>query len=340
MASDSRAGVTRRTCGCPRSLIELCCCPEESDTSRKRGVDGFRRADAWRIDEAPPGGSYWATWSISGDEMNLLTDHPWRLAGQTHWLTNPSSSNFFGDEPPVSPGGTVDPDRKDYFPKSADDVSSKPPKSAPFQNYRRELSAADSPNIPSISQDPPTAPLAQVAPWGSNEHSPSPATAMLPPSRSFFDEPRERARSSHSKRPSTSRTDTSDSLEPWRNRHDRRPSVASEATANSQASSEKTTGTKPKRKLTGVFGGEDHRSSQPYSDKTLSSSNISLRTRTNSVQTKDEGRVSPTSSRPRTPLPSSDVVPWVFQDFQVRRFDFRSLNMSRRREPSCCGSTP
>ena len=243
-----------------------------------------------------------------------------------------SRSNFFGDEPPVSPGGTVDSDRKDYFPKSADDAPSKPPKSAPFQNYRKELSAADSPNIPTTPQDPPTAPLAQVAPWASNEHSPSPATAMLPPSRNFFDEPRERARSSHSKRPSTSRTDTSDSLEPWRSRHDRRPSIASEATANSQASSEKTSGTKPKaRKLTGIFGGEDHRGSHPYSDKTLSSSNISLRTRTNSIQTKDDGRVSPTSSRPRTPLPSSDVTPWVFQDFQVRPIGFHVLDMSRRR---------
>ena len=78
-------------------------------------------------------------------------------------LTDARSTSFFGDDPPVSPG--TDPSCKDYFPKSANDAVSKEPKTAhPFHNYRRELSVANSPNIPSINQDPPTPPICPIPP--------------------------------------------------------------------------------------------------------------------------------------------------------------------------------
>ena len=233
----------------------------------------------------------------------------------------------FDDDSPVSPG-TVALSDSNYF-SAKPDV---PPKSRTsgtkgFRESRKDLRTHDQPshNIPAISKDPPSAPMAEIAPWAADSTSNMPSTAMLPPSRSFFDDSTDEGPSSPVLRPDTARTDTSDSLEAhWRD-EDRRPSVASATTVGSQESSFRSGGNKNsyRKKLAGFFGEDvDGANSQRSSDSNVPppSARPFLRTRNNSVQTNnaDTRPVSPSSSRPRTPAPSSDVVPWMFQDFKVR----------------------
>ena len=184
---------------------------------------------------------------------------------------------------------------------------------APFQNYRQELVAADSPNIPSISRDPPSAPLAHAVPWA-NKSSTMPSTALLPPARGFFDDGSE---TMQPRRPDTARTDTSESLDgPWIG-DNRRPSVASSTTVGSQNSIDRA-GSKSRTKSENKLGGEDARS------KGGRAQSVSVHTgkvRHSSVHLRGEdGKpASPSVSRPRTPQAqaSSDVAPWAFQDYQV-----------------------
>ena len=191
------------------------------------------------------------------------------------------------------------------------------PVTAPFQNYRQELMAADSPNIPSISRDPPSAPLAHAVPWA-NESSMMPSTALLPPARGFFDDGPETA---YPRRPDTARTDTSESYDaPW-NGDNRRPSVASSTTVGSQNSVERAGSKSRAKKIGGKLGSDDARSN---GERSYSISAHSVKNRNNSIHLRGEdGRpASPSSSRPRTPQTqaqaSSDVAPWAFQDYQVR----------------------
>ncbi|MCJ1358070.1 MAG: cysteinyl-tRNA synthetase [Icmadophila ericetorum] len=198
-----------------------------------------------------------------------------------------------------------------------------------FRNYRKELALVDNAgggNVPSVAREPPTAPIAQIAPWAI-ESMTLPATASLPPLRSFFDDSDSVHQLSPSYRPSTSRTGTSDIMEsPWPE-DERRPSVASSTTVGSQESSSKASIGKGSyhKKLAGFFGEDFDVRSSPQSSSTSiptlgrENSNNTHRTRNNSVQTTYDGRpISPASSRPRTPLPvpSSDVVPWIFQDYK------------------------
>ena len=200
-----------------------------------------------------------------------------------------------------------------------------------YLDYRKDNSVG---NLPCIARDPPSAPLSQVAPWAT-EPSTMPSTALLPPSRSFFDDSNDNLQVSPSYLPATARNGVSDSADvPWQD-VERRPSIASATTLGSQDSSSKTSGGKGSynKKLATFFGedvsginGRDSRKGSEFSIPPLAPrehSSHSLRTRNNSIQSNQfDGRpVSPTDSRPRTPQPpSSDVVPWVFQDFKVRLF--------------------
>jgi adenylate cyclase len=106
---------------------------------------------------------------------------------------------------------------------------------------------------------------------------------------------------------------------------DRRPSVAS-ATTVSSSGSKSSIGRGFHKQLRGFFGDEFPGDSRQGSDTSLTTStqfrddtqsSRSIRNRNNSVNSRP---TSPTSSRPRTPLPSSEVTPWDFQDFKVRGF--------------------
>ncbi|MCJ1413801.1 cysteinyl-tRNA synthetase [Xylographa parallela] len=228
--------------------------------------------------------------------------------------------HVFEDDSPVSPG-TVGHTGPNYF----SSPPSVPPKdrgmTGTFRDYRRELAGAvdnSTGNIPSISREPPSAPLAQIAPWAS-ESSLMPSTAMLPPARSFFDDGDDDL-PSPSFGPDTARTDTSDSIDTLWHGDERRPSVASASTMGSQDSSIRAGGGKAsyQKKLAGFFGEDvSGRTSQQGSDSSIPASVHSSRKRNNSFQTNNTERArvaSPASSRPLTPLPSSEIVPWMFQD--------------------------
>ncbi|KAI9701820.1 MAG: cysteinyl-tRNA synthetase [Candelina mexicana] len=198
-----------------------------------------------------------------------------------------------------------------------------------FRNYRRDLSVLDTSggSVPSISRNPPTAtsvtgPRRQWGPYNNPTVMPSSAlpgsfeesTENLPPFR-----------------PGTGRTAASDSPDMgyYGDGSDRRPSIASATTVSSTGS--KSSVSKPiskSKKLQGFFGedfaGRDSRrgsatSLQPYGTRRRDTSSHSQRDRNNSQSTTYacEGRTaSPNGSRPRTPAPSSDVVPFLYQNFQ------------------------
>lgn len=106
---------------------------------------------------------------------------------------------------------------------------------------------------------------------------------------------------------------------------ERRPSVASIATASSQGS-QSSVGMGFHRKLHSFFGDEyrERASPQPLETNQLTSTNGGRSSsqshhRNNSIATTStaEGRTTPPSSRPRTPVPSSEVTPWLYQDSEV-----------------------
>ncbi len=196
-----------------------------------------------------------------------------------------------------------------------------------FGNYRRDLSALETSggNIPPISRIPPTAAtsITQIAPWASD-------STVMPSSAfpgSFFDDSTENLQLSPFFRPGTGRTGTSDSPDVAYYGDERRPSVTSATTVSSQGSRSSTSRGGFHKKLPGFFG-EDFPGYEGHSQGSQTSltanggrelSAHSQRDRNNSVYTNNtDGRPgSPATSRPRTPLPSSDVIPWVFQDPQV-----------------------
>jgi adenylate cyclase len=220
------------------------------------------------------------------------------------------------DDSAVSPG-TVEPTGSSYF-KPVPEVPPKDNTKSPFGDYRRDLGAIDHPgsNVPTISREPPSAPLTHTIPW-TTESTNMPASALLPPRGTFYDD----SDSLHQSSPTLRRVETAESIDaPWHG-DDRRPSVASSETFGSQESGVRGGLTTYHKKFAGFFG-EDPvgRSFKQSSETTLASgSTLSLRARNNSVRTGDGRGVSPTSSRPRTPLPSSEVTPWIFQNFNVSR---------------------
>ena len=117
---------------------------------------------------------------------------------------------------------------------------------------------------------------------------------------------------------------------------DRRPSIAS-ATTVSSTGSKNSIGGRVHKKLQGFFGEDvsgvvsssEGRSSSRQNSETSSMQNgqlppfapggASVRNRNNSMndQILRSGPPSPSNSRPRTPQPSHEVTPWVFQDPEV-----------------------
>jgi adenylate cyclase len=223
-----------------------------------------------------------------------------------------------------------------------------------FANYRRDLAVLDTSGggrIPQIQQIPPTAasPPSQVSPW-SNSHAANAAHSNMYQT-SFFNDSNDNIPqlSPGYNRPGTGRTGnttTSDSPDIGYFNDERRPSVASVTTASSTGSKSSVVRAGLHKKLQGFFGddystrdGSETSLPQPGSGKVRRSQSYSRQQdRKASTRTEDSGREqSPARSRPRTPVPSSDVVPFLYQDskvshpssqpaFPTRHFALRPIN--------------
>ena len=171
------------------------------------------------------------------------------------------------------------------------------------------------------------APDAQIAPWLSP--GPPDSRGISIDGKAFDEKHGKGQNQSPSARPDTRASDFAD---PMFYGNERRPSMASATTISSQNSTPiSRASTNHHRKIAGFFG-DDGQDSSRSSDTSVmtsgqrdhSASSQSRKNRHNSVQTNGtDGRpTSPPSSRPRSPLPSSDVTPWLFQDFKVSPRDY------------------
>jgi adenylate cyclase len=194
-----------------------------------------------------------------------------------------------------------------------------------YMNAAGGLSATASRYRPSMGPS-----NAQVAPWASDALA---TNAGGLPSGSFFDDGPGRLPASPSFRPDTARTGASDSPDPLFFGDERRPSMASATTVSSSNSNPRASVGRSTRhmKIANIFGDDGHDSSRGSDTNILATghrdqlSSHSCRDRNNSINTINNDRrpISPASSRPRTPVPSSDVTPWLFQDFKVSLVSFR-----------------
>lgn len=132
-------------------------------------------------------------------------------------------------------------------------------------------------------------------------------------------------------RPGTGQTGNSDSPDHTFRSEERRPSMTSATTVSSQNSWSKSIANRSgTNKKIAPYLHDDSRGSTRSSDVSIPSTLQREQTsssRHNSVHISytDGGPASPTSSRPLTPLPSSEVTPWVFQEFKVSFYTLSSL---------------
>ena len=197
--------------------------------------------------------------------------------------------------------------------------------SGTIHDISRDATALDSSRtqLPSFSHRPPSDQAANrdIAPWA-NEALGSSGDIQ---SGAFFENNGRHQRPS-SFRPDTSRSGASDSPDPMFCGDERRPSMVSATSVSSQNSGSRTNNVRgaQHKKLAGIFATEGRESSRS-SDTSIATtskrdhSESSYTGRNNSVYTQNSMDGPPTSassSRPRTP-PSSDVTPWLFQDFKV-----------------------
>lgn len=236
-------------------------------------------------------------------------------------LTLPLSIRFPKPQqalPDLPSGGT-------FFSDSPDDSPQDPLMSATIHDFSQDVTALDPSRtqLPSFSHRPPSDQAANrdIAPWA-NE---APELGGDLPSGGFFENNGRNQRPS-SFRPDTSRSGASDSPDPMFCGDERRPSMVSATSVSSQNSSSRTNNVRgaQHKKLAGIFATEGRESSRS-SDTSIATtskrdhSESSYTGRNNSVYTQNSMDGPPTSassSRPRTP-PSSDVTPWLFQDFKV-----------------------
>lgn len=198
-------------------------------------------------------------------------------------------------------------------------------------NYRRDLAVLDPSGgrVPQIQKEPPSAgSTGQIAPWmsgsgGANQNAPLSSFGTT-----FFDDSSDAlsvaSQLSPAFRPNQSRIvetpGSSDSVAYFND--ERRPSVASVTTASSQGSKH-STNRGGLKKLQGFFGedfpGRDGSETSlpaggPGKEQRSYSFNRPTRERNYSNATDHTREGSPSSSRPRTPVPSSDVVPFLYQE--------------------------
>ncbi|KAL2057206.1 hypothetical protein ABVK25_002259 [Lepraria finkii] len=218
-----------------------------------------------------------------------------------------------------------------FFSDSPDEATPvdaiKDPRFEPGQNKQRSDGARGP--IPSTSKRPPPIeqPNADIAPW--MDDGPELSTHGLTSLTNFnTDAPKLQPLSSI--RPDTGESEPRDVV--WDN-EERRPSLASATTESSQTSvsnsisKASTNRGTPYKKVAGFFS-DDGRQSSRSSDTSIPATLQREQTSGSKHGSLHHGSrddrlppTSPTGSRPLTPLPSSDVTPWLFQDFkEIQQF--------------------
>lgn len=261
------------------------------------------------------------------------------------------------NDPQVSPTSEVPPQRPQASPASnSPNVSPREHRIPGFGNHRRELAVLETAagRIPSIQHNPPSAvqgPTNYIAPWMSTNGRDAHASSGF--GASFYDDstdplspppPQQPGLRGHA---SPDYPRESDGFF----EHERRPSVASAATASSTGSRSSRGGGIQQNKKLQTFFGEDF-PGQDASDTSLPTTQgqetpremeqgkdrshsfaRSHRERNLSSATDTTHRdPSPAGSRPRTPVPSSDVVPFLYQDSQVSGLLAHEHSKSARHE--------
>lgn len=212
-----------------------------------------------------------------------------------------------------------------------------------FGNHRRDLAVLDPPaggRIPQIQHhhSSSTAPTStnqshQIAPWMSPSNG---SNVVVTPSSTFgtsfyndsSDNLSQASQLSPGFRPGrglTGHASDSPADAYFGDRDERRPSVASVTTASSAGSKSSRAGGIHKKLQT--FFGEDY-TGKDGSDTSLPNHGKDSRSHSfarshrdrnlSSATDQTQREASPVPSRPRTPVPSSDVVPFLYQDSQVR----------------------
>ncbi|KAI5862212.1 PP2C-domain-containing protein [Durotheca rogersii] len=204
-------------------------------------------------------------------------------------------------------------------------------------NYRRDLAVLDPSGgrIPQIQRDPPTTSShsqSGVAPWMSTNGGSGPSASPSAFATSFYNDSSDNLSTNSQLSPAfrmgssrPSQLSNNDSPDAAYYIDDRRPSAASMTTTSSQGS-KNSSSRGGFKKLQGFFG-EDFpgRDSSETSlpaptpqgqgkDQRSYSFNRPRRGRNDSNATDHTRDPSPSSSRPRTPVPSSDVVPFLYQE--------------------------
>ncbi|KAM0563943.1 hypothetical protein ACHAPJ_000151 [Fusarium lateritium] len=273
-----------------------------------------------------------ATASLAGTSTSVLSSTPRerpppsrRSIDGNASLSNQWSS--FKDEPQVSPTSTT------FAPRGGANAQSKDRRMSDLTNYRRELAVLETSRVPQIQQIPPTGGASpQIAPWMNQSGSATPSSNMP---TSFLNDSSDNLSLASQLSPGhqpSNRYQQHQYQHP--SQHDapdasyfdgRRPSAASILTASSQGS--KTSLTRGGfRKLQGFFGEEfpgrdSSDGSLPTSlagkdqrGRSYSHSRPTHRDRNYSNATDHTRDASPSSSRPRTPVPAPEVVPFLYQD--------------------------
>jgi adenylate cyclase len=188
-----------------------------------------------------------------------------------------------------------------------------------LSNHRQQLAVLETGGVPSISRVPPSSSSssAQMAPWSSSSGSGAPMANSA--WSSFYND------SSEDLAPLSPGSARREDNMGFPMQDDRRPSVASATTVSSTGSKSSISRAFHKR-LPNFFGEDldfpaDNRQQSDTSLSTPLPADAQLtRTRTrgdslhNAAGSHHSRPTSPTSLRPRTPQPASEVTPWEYQD--------------------------
>ncbi|PGH13020.1 hypothetical protein AJ80_06504 [Polytolypa hystricis UAMH7299] len=195
--------------------------------------------------------------------------------------------------------------------------------SAGFGNHRKALAVLGAGGMqkPIPSRIPPSKSAANSSRLYPSQSSTS--SPMLPNSAqgTFFNDSSE-FETSPAFRPTGSRTNPANSPDLGFEDDRRRPSIASATTVSSNGSKSSRSGSRFHKRLQGFFGDEYNKFDVPMertqSQRTPSINSraaSSARERNNSLNSLQPLERTASPSRPLTPLPSSDVTPWMYQRF-------------------------